>query len=204
MSGTAGESGTMRYAAREVWALSQPRPGWRRLSSNWRSRVWIVPRSPFSVCTRRGQAESTRSIARPKRSRMTRQRDRPPLSHRSREPRGRLLQFCCLWGLVACVGRGGGRPRPGRRDRGHHRGGGALLVRAVARHHAETIQSQLAHGGLVLWVSTPDEAAEQRALEVLRRCGGTSVHTHSVAQEWGVADSPLHDVQPDPFLERDT
>jgi hypothetical protein len=81
---------------------------------------------------------------------------------------------------------------------------GALLVRAVARHHAATVQSQLARGGLVLWVSTPDEAAEQRALEVLRRCGGTSVHTHVVAREWGVADSPLHDVQPDPFLERDT
>jgi hypothetical protein len=81
---------------------------------------------------------------------------------------------------------------------------GALLVRAVARHHAETVQSQLARGGLVLWVSTPDEAAEQRALEVLRRSGGTSVHTHTVAREWGVADSPLHDVQPDPFLERDT
>ena len=80
---------------------------------------------------------------------------------------------------------------------------GALLVRAVARHHAETVQSQLARGGLVLWVSTPDEASEQRALEVLRRCGGMSVHTHSVAREWGVADSPLHDVQPDPLLERD-
>ena len=80
---------------------------------------------------------------------------------------------------------------------------GALLICAVARHHAETAQSQLARGGLVLWVSTPDEAAERRAFEVLRRCGGTSVHTHVVAREWGVADSPLHDVQPDPLLERD-
>ena len=80
---------------------------------------------------------------------------------------------------------------------------GVLLVRAVARHHAENIQSQLARGGLVLWVSTPNEAAEQRALDVLGRCGGTSVHAHSVTREWGIADVPLHDVQPDPFLERD-
>jgi len=80
---------------------------------------------------------------------------------------------------------------------------GALLVRAVAHHHSEHIKSQLAEGGLVLWVSTPDEAAEQRALAVLGRCGGKSVHAHSVEREWGVADVPLHDAQPDPFLERD-
>lgn len=80
---------------------------------------------------------------------------------------------------------------------------GVLLVRAVARHHAEDIQSQLARGGLVLWVSTPNDAAEQRALDVLGRCGGRSVHAHSVTREWGIADVPLHDVQPDPFLERD-
>jgi hypothetical protein len=80
---------------------------------------------------------------------------------------------------------------------------GFLLFRTVARHHASNIESQLAAGGLVLWVCTPDEAAEERALEVLRRCGGISVHTHSIAREWGVADIPLHDVQPDPFLEHD-
>jgi hypothetical protein len=84
--------------------------------------------------------------------------------------------------------------------------GGALVTAigmTVARHHASNIESQLAAGGLVLWVCTPDEAAEERALEVLRRCGGISVHTHSIAREWGVADIPLHDVQPDPFLEHD-
>jgi hypothetical protein len=80
---------------------------------------------------------------------------------------------------------------------------GALLFYAVSRHHAADIESQLATGGLVLWVSTPDEAAERRALEVLRNCGGVSVHTHTVDKTWGVADSPMHDAQPDPFLERD-
>ena len=79
---------------------------------------------------------------------------------------------------------------------------GVLLVRAVARHHADNARSQLARGGSVIWVSTPDEAAEQRAMDLLRRCGGTSVHTHSVTREWGVANSPLHDVQPDPLLKR--
>ena len=80
---------------------------------------------------------------------------------------------------------------------------GALLLRAVARHHVDNIHSQVAGGGSILWVSTPDAAAEQRALAILRRCGGKSVHAHQIAREWGPADAPLHDVQPDPFLERD-
>ena len=82
-------------------------------------------------------------------------------------------------------------------------GFGGLLLYAVARHHAANIQSQIEAGGLILWVSAPDDAAEQRALEVLRRCGGGSVHTHTVDREWGVADLPMHGVQPDPFLEHD-
>jgi hypothetical protein len=80
---------------------------------------------------------------------------------------------------------------------------GAILLRAVARHHAGDVHSQIEQGGSVVWVSTPDAATEQRALEVLHRCGGTSVHTHEIARDWGTRDSPLHDVQPDPFLERD-
>lgn len=80
---------------------------------------------------------------------------------------------------------------------------GVLLYRVVARHHAANIETQLASGGLALWVSTPDDGSEQRALDVLRRCGGLSVHTHSIGREWGVGDVPLHDAQPDPFLEAD-
>lgn len=81
---------------------------------------------------------------------------------------------------------------------------GVLLFRAVASHHAADVQSQLADGGMVLWVSTPDGPAEERACAVLRRCGGRSVHTHVVEREWGAADTPLHNVQPDPFLERES
>ena len=80
---------------------------------------------------------------------------------------------------------------------------GALLYHAVARQHAEKIQAQLKSGGLILWVSTPDAAAEKRALDMLQRCGGTFVHAHTVDRQWGVADTPLSDVQPDPFLEND-
>lgn len=80
---------------------------------------------------------------------------------------------------------------------------GTLLFHAVARQHAANVQSQLARGGMILWVATPDEASEHRALEVLLCCGGTSVHTHTIDRAWGVADTPLHDAQPDLFLEHD-
>lgn len=78
---------------------------------------------------------------------------------------------------------------------------GALLAGAIAKHHAAKIETELAEGGLVLWVRTPDTACEERALAVLQRCGGTSVHAHTIERDWGVANTPLHDVQPDPFLE---
>lgn len=78
---------------------------------------------------------------------------------------------------------------------------GALLYHAVARHHSAAIRDQMAHGGLILWVRVADQATEERALAVLRECGAEFAHTHMIDRPWGVADSPLHGVQPDPFLE---
>lgn len=80
---------------------------------------------------------------------------------------------------------------------------GALLYHAVARHHAAAICDQMAHGGLILWVRVADKATGERALAVLRECGAGSAHTHMIDRPWGVANSPLHGVQPDPFLEHD-
>ena len=80
---------------------------------------------------------------------------------------------------------------------------GALLYHAVARHHAAAIRDQMAQGGLILWVRVVDKAAEDWVLAVLRECGAGSVHTHMIDRPWGVANSPLHGVQPDPFLEHD-
>lgn len=80
---------------------------------------------------------------------------------------------------------------------------GALLVRAVARHHAGDIHARLGKGEAVIWVSAPDDAAERQAIDVLTRCNGSFVHAHTVEREWGLADRPLHDAQPDPFLEKD-
>jgi len=79
---------------------------------------------------------------------------------------------------------------------------GALLAGAVARQHARSVEERLARGGLVLWVSVPDKEAEKRALAVLERCNGGDIHVHEITRQWGAAQRPLADVQPDPFLER--
>lgn len=80
---------------------------------------------------------------------------------------------------------------------------GAIVYHAVARHHARDIHDKLLQGGFAVWVSTPGDDMERCAIDVLQRCGATSVHTHTAHRTWGVADTPMGDVQPDPFLEHD-
>lgn len=80
---------------------------------------------------------------------------------------------------------------------------GALLVYAVARHHAAQIASQVTRGGLVLWVGVRADADAERALTILRQSGGTDVHLHEVSKAWEAADRPLSKARVDPFLEPD-
>lgn len=46
---------------------------------------------------------------------------------------------------------------------------GALIGREIDRSEASYLDEQVARGGVLLWVRLPDAAAEQRAIEVLRR-----------------------------------
>ena len=63
-------------------------------------------------------------------------------------------------------------------------GGGGLIGAAFARfleqRHAHRLQEQLDRGGLVLWVRTPDEEAERRAIAALRANGADDVHMHDL------------------------
>jgi hypothetical protein len=77
---------------------------------------------------------------------------------------------------------------------------GVLLARAFGRHHAERVHRQIANGGLLLWVHAPDQSNDARIIEILKRHGGRDVHFHVVNRTWGLADRPLHDVNPDPLL----
>src|SRR6185312_6268652 len=46
---------------------------------------------------------------------------------------------------------------------------GAFLGREIDRSEASYLDDQLARGGVLLWVRTADAAAEERALDILRR-----------------------------------
>jgi hypothetical protein len=62
--------------------------------------------------------------------------------------------------------------------------GGALLGTALShwmdRNHAEWLQEQLDHGGLLLWVRTPDAETQQKALSILAHHSTHDVHIHKL------------------------
>jgi len=63
-------------------------------------------------------------------------------------------------------------------------GGGGLVGAALARflehRHANRVQVQLDHGGLLLWVRTPAPEDERHAVEILRTHGAEDVHVHDL------------------------
>jgi hypothetical protein len=59
-------------------------------------------------------------------------------------------------------------------------GVGALLGKAYGEGQETFIKEQLERGGVLLWVRTPDPAAETRALHVLRSHAGRHAHVHEV------------------------
>ena len=77
---------------------------------------------------------------------------------------------------------------------------GALLTHAVSKKHLAGLQEQVANGGIVLWVQTPDKAAEDKATATLASSGATQVHVHEIERKWGAEDVPLALAEPDPFL----
>ncbi|MPZ30871.1 MAG: hypothetical protein GEV13_07700 [Rhodospirillales bacterium] len=77
---------------------------------------------------------------------------------------------------------------------------GLVLARVFGRKHASYVGQQLMKGGLLLWVHAPDETEDAKILEILERHGGREVHFHVAHRTWGLADRPMHDVNPDPFL----
>ncbi|MEQ9487414.1 MAG: hypothetical protein RIM72_00290 [Alphaproteobacteria bacterium] len=55
---------------------------------------------------------------------------------------------------------------------------GAILAEWVGKHHADFLQEQLDHGGLILWVRTRDETHEKRATKILSSHSAYDVHVH--------------------------
>ncbi len=57
---------------------------------------------------------------------------------------------------------------------------GSVLAKRLGDHHAHHLQEQIVRGGLLLWVRTRDSAAEERAIEILRRYSADKVRIHDL------------------------
>lgn len=57
---------------------------------------------------------------------------------------------------------------------------GSVLAILVGDHHAQHLQEQLNHGGLLLWVRTWDGEREKRAVDILTRHSGRDVRVHTL------------------------
>jgi hypothetical protein len=77
---------------------------------------------------------------------------------------------------------------------------GGFAARFLGRDRAKALQSQLDHGGLLLWVYVRDQAHERRAIEILMRHGAEDVHVHELPGSRDPAANPLSGVEIDPFL----
>lgn len=67
--------------------------------------------------------------------------------------------------------------------------GGAVLSTVLARwldkSHAEHLQEQLEHGGLLLWVNTPTAETRKSAIGILKEHAATDVHLHDFTDKTG-------------------
>lgn len=57
---------------------------------------------------------------------------------------------------------------------------GSVLAKLVGDHHADYLQEQLDHGGLLLWVRTRDGEHEKRATGILSKHSAHDVHVHEL------------------------
>ena len=60
---------------------------------------------------------------------------------------------------------------------------GTVFAHWMDQRHADWLQEQLDRGGILLWVRTPSEAEERRAMEILTRYSAHDVHIHEIPAE---------------------
>ena len=57
---------------------------------------------------------------------------------------------------------------------------GTVFAHWMDQRHADWLQEQLDRGGILLWVRTPSEDDERKALEVLTRHSAHDIHIHEI------------------------
>lgn len=59
-------------------------------------------------------------------------------------------------------------------------GVGGVLAGIIGRQHGDKIASEIEHGGLLLFVRTPNTEMEAKAMDILTAAGGRDVHIHNI------------------------
>lgn len=59
---------------------------------------------------------------------------------------------------------------------------GGILARYMGAHHADYLQKQLDHGGLLLWVSVHGADQERTVCKILKRGSADDVHVHDLPE----------------------
>ncbi|MFL5333605.1 MAG: hypothetical protein ACJ8H8_10605 [Geminicoccaceae bacterium] len=57
---------------------------------------------------------------------------------------------------------------------------GTVFGHWMDKRHAEWLQEQLDHGGILLWVRTPDAEQERKAMGILTRFSAHDIHIHEI------------------------
>jgi hypothetical protein len=57
---------------------------------------------------------------------------------------------------------------------------GSIFANMVAKHHADYMAEQVSRGGILLWVHTKDNEAEEKAIEVLKKYSAHDAHVHDL------------------------
>ena len=60
---------------------------------------------------------------------------------------------------------------------------GSILAKWVGEHQAHYLQTQMDHGGLLLWVRTWQAEDERRAVEILKKHSASDAHVHALPAE---------------------
>jgi hypothetical protein len=82
---------------------------------------------------------------------------------------------------------------------------GALLAsRFLGRQEAKELETQLAAGGLVLWVRVRSPEKENKAQQILKKHGAEAVRVHEIEIAKRLEDVPLSSLRPDPWLGNET
>ncbi|WP_417427796.1 hypothetical protein [Kiloniella sp.] len=77
---------------------------------------------------------------------------------------------------------------------------GSFVAEWIGHKHAQSIESQLRRGGLLLWVTLRDEGQELKALDILNKLEADDVHCHDIPVSDDPAINPVQGTRIDPFL----